>query len=298
MPLHRTGDLVAAARERGVGVVAFNVITLEHAEAIAAGAESARAPVILQVSQNAVRFHLGRIEPIASACRAVAAAASVPVALHLDHVDDEELYHQAADAGFSSAMFDASTLDYDANVAATRAAASWAHRQGLWLEAELGEIGGKEGVHAPTARTDPDQAAAFAVQTGVDALAVAVGSSHAMTTQTARLDFRLVGRLRAAVPVPLVLHGSSGVADADLRRAVAAGLTKINVGTQLNVAFTSAVRATLDAAPALVDPRRYLHAARAAVSDTVERLLRAIAHPQTSGPQGSGAAGPSWDPPP
>jgi fructose-bisphosphate aldolase class II len=300
MPLQRTGDLVASARERGVGVVAFNVITLEHAEAIAAGAESAGTPVILQVSQNAVRFHLGRIEPITAACRAVAAAVSVPVALHLDHVDDEELYRQAADAGFSSAMFDASRLDYEANVAATRAAVSWAHRRGLWLEAELGEVGGKEGVHAPTARTDPEEAAAFVAQTGVDALAVAVGSSHAMTTQTARLDFELVGRLCAAVPVPLVLHGSSGVADADLRRAVAAGLTKINIGTQLNVAFTGAVRATLEAAPELVDPRRYLTAARAAVSDTVERLLRAIARPEPgpSGAQGGRASGVARDGPP
>jgi len=281
MPLTRTCDLVESARARGVGVGAFNVITLEHAEAIAAGAESARAPVIFQVSQNAVRFHLGRVGPITAACRAVAAAAGVPVALHLDHVDDEELYHQAVEAGFSSAMFDASRLDDEANVAATRAAASWAHEHGLWLEAELGEIGGKEGVHAPTARTDPDEAAAFVAQTGVDALAVAVGSSHAMTAQVALLDFELVDRLRSAVPVPLVLHGSSGVADAELRRAVAAGLTKINIGTQLNVAFTGGVRQTLDAEPELVDPRNYLVAARAAVSDAVERLLRVIAHGDT-----------------
>ena len=276
MPLHMTGDLVASAREHGVGVGAFNVITLEYAEAIAAGAESAGAPVILQVSQNAVRFHLGRVEPIGAACRAVAAAAGVPVALHLDHVDDEELYRQAADAGFSSAMFDASRLDYAANVAATRAAASWAHTHGLWLEAELGEVGGKEGVHAPTARTDPDEAASFVAHTGVDALAVAVGSSHAMTTQTARLDFELVGRLRGAVPVPLVLHGSSGVPDADLTRAVQAGIVKVNIATHLNKVFTDAVRAYLADHPTVVDTRKYLAPGREAVAREVARLIGTV----------------------
>jgi fructose-bisphosphate aldolase class II len=276
MPLHPTSDLVESAQKNNTGVGAFNVITLEHAESIVAGAESAGAPVILQISQNAVRFHGGRVEPIASACRAVASAAAVPVSLHMDHVDDEELFHQAAEAGFSSVMFDASRLEYDANVAATHAAAAWAHERGLWLEAELGEIGGKEGAHAPGARTDPDEAKHYVAETEVDGLAVAVGSSHAMTAQTAQLDLDLTKRLRQAVPVPLVLHGSSGVADAELRRAVEAGLTKINVGTQLNVAFTGAVRNALESDTRMVDPRKYLVEARSSIAAAVERLLRAI----------------------
>src|SRR5688500_11222487 len=144
MPLHPTSDLDESAQKNNTGVGAFNVITLEHAESIVAGAESAGAPVILQISQNAVRFHGGQVEPIAAACRAVASAAAVPVSLHMDHVDDEELFHRAAEAGFSSVMFDASRLQYSANVAATHAAAAWAHERDLWLEAELGEIGGKE----------------------------------------------------------------------------------------------------------------------------------------------------------
>jgi fructose-bisphosphate aldolase, class II len=278
MPLHPTSDLVESARQSKTGVGAFNVITLEHAEGITAGAESAGAPVILKISQNAVRFHGGRVELIAAACQAIASAAAVPVSLHMDHVDDEELFHQAAAAGFSSVMFDASRLEYDANVAATRAAAEWAHERGLWLEAELGEIGGKEGAHAPGVRTDPDEAKSYAAETGVDGLAVAIGGSHAMTTQTAQLDHELTSRLRHVVPVPLVLHGSSGVADAELGRAVEAGLTKINVGTQLNGAFTGAVRDKLDADAQLVDPRKYLVEARLAVAAAVERLLRAITH--------------------
>jgi fructose-bisphosphate aldolase, class II len=272
MPLVTTREIVADARSKRVGVGAFNVITIEHVEAIVAGAEEAGAAVILQLSENAVKFHHGRLAPVAAAASAVAQVAGVPVSLHLDHVESTELLHQAADAGMSSVMFDASKLPYEANVAATWAAADWAHERGLYLEAELGQVGGKDGAHAPGVRTDPDEAAAFVAATGVDALAVAVGSSHAMTTRDARLDHELITRLRDAVPVPLVLHGSSGVPDDALSRAVAAGIVKVNIGTILNVAFTAAVRESLQD-PALVDPRKYLAPARVAMSSVVERLL-------------------------
>ncbi|WP_018599213.1 class II fructose-bisphosphate aldolase [Mycobacterium sp. 155] len=275
MPLARTADLVAAAHRAGVGIAAFNVITLEHVEAIVAGAESATKPVILQISENAVKFHNGRVKPIAAAARAVAEGAAVDVSIHFDHIEDVALLHASDETGASSVMFDASTLDYDANVAATRAAADWAHERDIYLEAELGEVGGKDGAHAPGVRTDPSEAAAFVAATDVDALAVAVGSSHAMSFRTATLDFDLIARLRAAVPVPLVLHGSSGVADEDLRKAVAAGITKVNVGTILNIAFTDAVRARL-AEDRVVDPRKYLAPARIAIADTVASIASVI----------------------
>lgn len=276
MPLAQTADLVDAAYRAGTGLAAFNVITLEHAEGIVAGAEQAGRPVILQISENAVKFHHGRVRPIVAAAVAVAAEAGVEVSVHLDHIEDVELLYACAGAGVSSAMFDAAALGYDANVAATAAAADWAHRHGLHLEAELGEIGGKDGAHAPGVRTDPGEAAAFVAATGVDALAVAVGSSHAMAARTASLDLDLIARLRAAVPVPLVLHGSSGVAEDELRRAVAAGMTKINVGTLLNVRYTAAVRAHLAADQAVTDPRKYLTPARADMADAVAGTIAAI----------------------
>jgi fructose-bisphosphate aldolase, class II len=173
-------------------------------------------------------------------------------------------------------MYDASTLDYDKNVAATRAAREWAHAHGIYLEAELGEIGGKDGAHAPGVRTDPAEAAEFVAATGVDALAVAVGSSHAMTDRTAALDHTLIAELARAVPVPLVLHGSSGVPDAELSQAVRAGMTKINIGTILNVEFTAAVRETLAADAHLVDPRTYLRPARTRIARTVAHLLTVL----------------------
>jgi fructose-bisphosphate aldolase class II len=275
--LTTTAHLVRAAQAAGGGVGAFNVVTLEHAEAIAAGAEAAGQPVILQVSQNAVRFHHGWLRPVARAAAEIAEAVATPVALHLDHVTDPTLVEAAADAGFSSVMFDAADLAYPLNVAATRAAARRAHRDGLSCEGELGEVGGKRGAQAPGVRTDPEQAAEYVRATGVDALAVAVGSRHAMTSRTAVLDLDLVARLARAVPVPLVLHGSSGVPDADLRAAVRGGVVKVNVGTALNVAYTGSIRAALSGDDPPVDPRRWLAGAREAVAGVVEHVLRVLA---------------------
>lgn len=257
-------DLVAAAVARRTPVVAFNVITVEHAQAVVDAAERVDRDVIVQVSQNAARYH-GDPAPLMAACVALASASSARVALHLDHVEDAALLRRAPDLGASSVMVDHSRLPYEANVEETANAAAWARGHGLMVEAELGAIGGKAGhPHDPGVRTDPAEAAEFVAQTGIDSLAVAVGSRHAMTERTAGLDLDLIARLAAALPVPLVLHGSSGVPDAELRAAAAAGMVKINIATLLNVAFTDAVRAAL-ADEAVVDPRRYLAAARAAV---------------------------------
>jgi fructose-bisphosphate aldolase class II len=267
-----TAEIVDAARETGRGVGAFNVIQVEHAEAIVAGAEKADAPVVLQISENAVRYH-GALEPIAQATLAVARLSTTQVAVHLDHATDTTLVRQAVQLGFGSVMYDASVLSYVDNVEATTEVVRHCRERGVYVEAELGEVGGKDGVHAPGARTDPAEAAAYVEATGVDALAVAVGTSHAMLTRDATVDLGLIERLRATVPVPLVLHGSSGVPDEDLRRAVGAGMTKVNIATQLNKTFTAAVRAFLVAEPSIVDTRKYLGAGRDAVAAEVARLL-------------------------
>ncbi|OLR89431.1 class II fructose-bisphosphate aldolase [Actinokineospora bangkokensis] len=297
MPLTPTADLLAAAVRDGRGVGAFNVVQLEHAHALAAAAEHAGRAVVLQISENCVRYH-GSLAPLLAATLAVAAGSSAPVAVHLDHVVSPGLVDEALGSGIGSVMFDASALPYAENVARTREVAARCRAAGVAVEAELGEVGGKDGVHAPGARTDPAEAAAFAAATGVDALAVAVGSSHAMRTRDAALDFELVAALRAAVPVPLVLHGASGIADADLTRAVRAGLVKVNISTHLNAAFTAAARAALAADPELVDPRRYLGPARDAVAEEAARLLDlldavpAAALPATGPPGAPGRATP------
>ncbi|MFI5673589.1 class II fructose-bisphosphate aldolase [Streptomyces cellulosae] len=281
MPLVTTGELVGRAAAAHCAVAAFNVITLEHVEAVIAGAESVSSPVVLQVSENAVKFRYGRLLPLARAAAAAAEGASVPVALHLDHVQSDDLLRQAPDAGFSSVMYDGSHLPYAENLAATRAAADWGHAHGLWVEAELGRVGGKGGeaplnAHAPGARTDPAEAGAFVADSGVDALAVAVGSSHAMTARTAALDHTLLKRLAWALEVPLVLHGSSGVPDDELAAAVAGGIAKVNIGTALNLAMTGAIRQFLAAHPEAVDSRTYLSVGREAMERAVAGAIRVL----------------------
>ncbi|MCS5717171.1 class II fructose-bisphosphate aldolase family protein [Herbiconiux sp. CPCC 205763] len=269
-------DLVDQARRAQRGLGAFNVVLLEHAEAIVAGAERAELPVVLQISHNAARYH-GGLEPIALASLALARAASVPAIVHLDHAEDVALVELAVSLGVHSVMFDGSALPYDENVATTRSVVDLCHANGVRVEAELGEVGGKDGVHAPGVRTRPEEAAAFVAATGVDSLAVAVGTSHAMTSRVATVDRSLVGELAAAVEVPLVLHGSSGLSDDELIAAVHAGMTKINISTHLNGLFTGAVRDALSADTALVDPRKYIAPGREAVAVEVARILRLLA---------------------
>ncbi len=275
MPLVPTGALLRDAHAARRGLAAFNVLHLESAEAFAAAAESTGTPVVLQLSENCVRWH-GALRPIALACAAVAEASRAPLALHLDHAVDTDLVREAIALGFGSVMIDQSALPYERNVAVTAALAREARDAGVTTEGELGEIGGKDGAHAPGVRTDPAEAADFVARTGVDALAVAVGSSHAMAERTAALDLDLIERIRDRVAVPLVLHGSSGVPDATIRASIAAGMTKINVATQLSRAYTGGVRERLAADERVADSRKWTGAGRDALQAEAERMLGVI----------------------
>ena len=264
--------LVLAAKGAGTAVGAFNVILLEHAEALVVGAEQAKLPVILQISENCVSYHKA-LKPISVATIAIAESATVPVSVHLDHAESEELVKEALDLGYDSVMFDGSKLSYADNVAASARMAALCATYGATLEVEIGEVGGKDVVHAPGVRTNPLEAKAFAEATGTDLLAVAVGSSHAMTTRDATLDFDLIQEIAKTVNVPLVLHGSSGVSDIDLKKAVKAGMSKVNIATHLNNVFTHEIRQALESNPKLVDPRKYIALGRDSVATEVARLL-------------------------
>lgn len=276
MTLVPMGRLVEDARAARRGIGAFNVIQLEHVEAILQGAERARLPVVLQISENTVDYH-GALAPLAAAALQAAQSAGVDVVVHLDHATRPDLVREAVLLGVPSVMVDASTLPHADNVRVTAELTQWCHQRGVWVEAELGEVGGKDGAHAPGVRTDPDEAASYVAATAVDALAVAVGSSHAMLRREAVLDDDLIARIASRVGVPLVLHGSSGVPDDGLTSAVRHGMVKVNIATHLNKAMTAAVRRALDDDPALVDPRKYLGPGREAVAREVARLLTVLA---------------------
>ena len=273
-------DTAVLARDcaaRKVGLAAFNVVLLDHAEAFVDAAENTGLPLVLQLSQNAVKYHGGRLRPLGRALIELAEASTVPVSVHLDHAESTDLCREAVELGFTSIMYDGSKLPDAQNRETTAEITAFAHKHGVSVEAELGEVGGKNGVHDPSARTNPEDAAQFVADTGVDLLAVAVGSSHAMATREAVLDNQLIAAIHELVPVPLVLHGSSGVPDDGMVAAIQAGMTKINVSTHLNVVFTQGVRQILDENPKIVDPRKYVGPATHLVQEEVERLMRLYA---------------------
>lgn len=216
------------------------------------------------------------LQYMAQVGKIAAQSVTVPVSLHLDHANEREVL-QAIDLGFTSVMFDGAALPFAENVAITRRLVRAAHNAGIFLEGELGQVpraAEVESSEPQTALTDPDAAARYVAETGVDALAVAIGSVHAVKEKRVELDLERLQAIRAKVAVPLVLHGSSGVTDEHIRRGIRLGLCKINVATQLNKAFTGAVRKVLAEDERLVDPRKYLAPARAAMIAEVRERLR------------------------
>ncbi len=267
----------AQAEKFAIG--AFNANTLEQIQAIVIAAQAEQAPVIIQISGNAAR-HIGvgsrliGLRVVAEMGRAIAETVSVPVVLHLDHGTQPEVL-QALALGFTSVMFDGSDLPFEENIARTRELASAAHEVSACFEAELGEVprAGAPGMEEGEL-TDPSQVAEFAGRTGVDALAVAIGSVHALRRKEVALDFARLDAIRAAVNTPLVLHGSSGVLDDSICEGIRRGLCKVNVATQLNGVFTQAIRDYLTAHPDDVDPRKFLVPARASMAEQVRERIR------------------------
>jgi ketose-bisphosphate aldolase len=261
MPLASGRELLADAEAGGYAVPGFNVSNLELALGVLDAAAARRAPVLLQFNQSNLD-HVGGVEVAAALARALAARAPTPVAVHLDHGASVDLLRAAVRAGFTSLMFDGSTLPFERNLRETIEAGKVALEAGLALEAELGHVGGREPgvVTSEAVLTDPESARRFVDQAQVQALAVSVGTAHGLAGAV-RLD--LVMELRAAVRgLPLVLHGGSGVTPEDLRAAVLAGIRKVNISTEIHSAFTRAI-----AAASGNDPRPALRAGREAVAD-------------------------------
>lgn len=277
-------DIVRASARARRGIGAFNVVHLETAEALVSASERVNRPVILQISQNCVDFH-GGLEPLATAVLSLARSARTPVAVHLDHAERIELVQEAIALGFGSVMFDGSALEDAANTERTRSVVRLAHAVGVAVEGEIGAIGGKGHPHDPGVRTSPEEAVRFVRETGVDTLAVAVGSTHAMAGRTASLDLALIVDIRAALsedlagvgPVPLVLHGGSGVSDSILLSAIRAGMTKINVSTHLSGFFTRTIRKRLTSDEDVIDSRKYIGPAREAVAVEAARMMTLFA---------------------
>jgi fructose-bisphosphate aldolase class II len=281
MTLRNVLPWLRRAQQEGWAVGAFNANTLEQAQAIVFAAEAEESPAIIQVSHRALRYigsgnEIQGLKYIAAIGKIAAESVAVPIALHLDHGTEREVL-QAIALGFTSVMFDGDGLSFAENAMITKRLCESARSVGVCMEAELGEVpkpDGKDYDEFAIALTQPDEASRFVDATGIDTLAVALGSVHGLKAKQISLDLKRLKAIRERVSVPLVLHGSSGVSDNDIKQGMAMGLCKINVATQLAQAFTGAVREVLNRDRELVDPRKYLAAGRNAQMEMVRERIQ------------------------
>ena len=273
MPFVTTGEMLKKAQAGGYAVGAFNAENLEMVQAIIAAAEAENAPVMIQTTPGTLKYAGPKC--FAGLVSRFARDASVPVALHLDHGNSYELAEECAREGYTSLMIDGSKLPYEENIALTRRVVAMAC--GLPVEAELGTVGGKEdGMEAKPQYTDPDQAADFVRQTGISSFAVAIGTAHGIYKGEPKLDLDRLSEVRERVDIPLVLHGTSGVPEDQVRACIARGICKVNYATELRQVFTAAVRKALSDLPDAFDPKKYLAEGRKAVQARVQELIRLL----------------------
>jgi len=273
MPFVSSGEMLRKAQADGYAVGAFNAENMEMVQAIIAAAVAERAPVIIQTTPGTLKYAGPKC--FAGLVSRLADKAEVPVALHLDHGNSYELAEECAGEGYTSLMIDGSKLPYEENISLTRRVAVMAGD--IPVEAELGTVGGKEdGMEAKPQYTDPDQAADFVSRTGISSFAVAIGTAHGIYKGEPKLDLDRLAEVRARVDIPLVLHGTSGVPEDQVRACIARGICKVNYATELRQVFTAAVRRTLAELPDAYDPKKYLAEGRKAVQARVQELIRLL----------------------
>ncbi|WP_434631815.1 class II fructose-bisphosphate aldolase [Thermoanaerobacterium thermosaccharolyticum] len=279
MPLVDSKALLIHALKNKYAVGAFNANNMEVAQAIIEAAEIEKSPVIVQISQGAIKY--AGIKCISSIVKTLAKESSVPVVCHLDHGVDYSVVVKALKAGFTSLMFDGSSLSFEENVKITKELARMAHAAGIPLEAEIGRVPDSEKGPLTLEEmkkyyTTPEEAKEFFEKTNVDSLAVSVGSAHRMKVQSAELDIDRIYEISSMVNAPLVLHGASGVKDEHVVRAIKAGITKVNFATELNKAFTNSLKEYFSQHPEIVDVRKYGESARKNVVNTVREKIQLL----------------------
>ena len=291
-------DLMVPARKNGYAIGAFNVQNLESMSAIAEAATEEKSPVIMQITPSVIKY--AGLAYISNLVKTAAQLAPVPIAIHLDHGDSFETAVKCVEAGFSSVMIDGSFLDFDDNVAVTKRVVNVAHLKGVSVEAELGKLAGVEErsvAEKEAILTDPENAVEFVEKTGVDTLAVAIGTSHGAYKfkSEAKLDLERLKTISEKIGVPLVLHGASsvpqwivekankygaklsgakGIPEEQIKKAISLGIAKINIDTDLRLAFTATVREVLTNSPKNFDPRKILGPAKDAMKEVAKGKMQ------------------------
>ena len=272
MSLTSIKEILKKAQKENYAVGAFNVENMEMIQAVVEAAKELRSPVIIQTTPSTLKYaspelFFANVKMLADSC-------DIPIALHLDHGDSFELAVRMVRAGYSSVMIDGSKLSMQENIALTKSVVAVCHPCGISVEGELGSIGGKEDDTVGEIRyTDPQEAACFALETQVDALAVAIGTAHGVYKNEPRLNVSRLTQIRETTDVPLVLHGTSGVPDGVVRDCISKGICKVNYATDLRIAFSDAVKEFLRKDANVFDPKKYNAYARQRVKECVKQKI-------------------------
>lgn len=276
MALVNPMSFIKAARENGVAIASFNVHNLETIQAVAMGAAEENCPVIIQTTPGTLK-HAG-IQYIAAMVKAASELYDVPMALHVDHCTSFETILQCIRYGYTSVMIDTAHLPYAENVEMVKKVVEIAHSVGVAVEGELGKIGGVEDNLAVDEReatfTVPEEAKDFVDKTGIDMLAIAIGTAHGEYKGEPKLDFERLSAIRSLVDIPLILHGASGVPDVQIKESLKRGIAKINIATELKLPMAAAIKECFRNKPTESDPRNYMGAAKLAVKEVVRQKIR------------------------
>ena len=268
-------QMLLNAQEEHYAVPAFNIHNLETLQVVADTAKEMGSPVMIAVTPSTIDY--ARDAYIVAMAEVEAKASDTPIAIHLDHFEDIARIKKAIDLGFTSCMIDASKDIFEENIAKVQEVVAYAHRYDVTVEAELGKLVGIEDdlvVDEKDAMyTNPEDAIKFVEATGIDSLAVAIGTAHGLYKGTPKLDFERLMKIRERVSIPLVLHGASDVPDEFVKRAISLGICKVNVATDLKIPFSGAIKAYFKEHPEATDPRKYLTPAKAAMKEIVKHKI-------------------------
>lgn len=276
MSLVNLNEILERAEKEKYAVGAFNCNNMEIVQAIVEAAVEENSPVIIQASQGAIKY--AGLDYIIALVKTAAETNNVPICLHLDHGTDYDQVKDCIERGFSSVMYDGSQHSLEENIRISKQVMEIARPKNVTVEGELGKIGGTEDdVHvdeADASYTDPDEAKRYVEESGVDALAVAIGTAHGQYKGEPNLRFDILEEIKKKVDIPIVLHGSSGVPDEAIRKAIELGVSKINIDTNIREAFVKGVHQAIEANPEEIDPRKILGPAKAEMKEIIKEKIR------------------------
>lgn len=271
-----TKEMLIKARNEKYAVPAFNIHNLETIQAVVETASELRSPVIIATTPSTVEY--AGMDYLVGIVETAAKKYSIPIALHLDHCEDIALLKECIDMGYKSVMIDASLKPFEENIKIVKETVKYAHNKGVSVEAELGCLGGQEDTltidEKNASLTDPDAAVEFIDKTGLDSLAVAIGTAHGVYKKKPKLDFDRLDKINKKVNVPLVLHGASGISSDNIKKSIELGISKVNIATELKIPFAKSIKVYFDEHPESHDPRKFLAPAKESVKEVVKEKIK------------------------